>query len=108
MINVKKAIQAVECDDLDLSSKRDLLRAIDIVDACLNMTKGHLETLRCCHFVGPVWDGNVPSKSDRDDLVRVGAIAKVSVKGEQGFNACTYRGYSFIQALQSLLETNND
>lgn len=41
---------------------------------------------------GPCWDGDVISKSCRDELLDIGACSKVLVKGEQGFNACTYFG----------------
>lgn len=41
---------------------------------------------------GPVWDGDVISKSARDELLDVGACAKIYVKGESGMNAATYFG----------------
>lgn len=34
------------------------------------------ETLRCLFFHGPTWDGNVPSKSGRDELVNMGLAAR--------------------------------
>lgn len=34
------------------------------------------DTLRCLFFHGPTWDGNVPSKSGRDELVRMGLAAR--------------------------------
>ena len=41
---------------------------------------------------GPVWDGDVISKSARDQLLAVGACAKIYHKSEDGFNAATYFG----------------
>lgn len=34
------------------------------------------DTLRCLFFHGPTWDGNVPSKSGRDELVGMGLAAR--------------------------------
>jgi hypothetical protein len=34
------------------------------------------DDLRCLFFHGPTWDGNVPSKSGRDELVRMGLAAR--------------------------------
>jgi hypothetical protein len=34
------------------------------------------DTLRCLFFHGPTWDGNVPSKSARDELVNMGLAAR--------------------------------
>lgn len=41
---------------------------------------------------GPVWDGDIPSKSGRDSLINLGAAVRVLVKGEDGFTAATYLG----------------
>jgi hypothetical protein len=45
---------------------------------------------------GPCWDGDVPSKSGRDDLIDHGLAVRVIVKGEQGFTALTYAGCDFF------------
>lgn len=42
--------------------------------------------------MAPLFDGDVPSKSGRNSLLEKGYIAKVVVKGEDGFNACTHKG----------------
>lgn len=34
------------------------------------------DDLRCLFFHGPTWDGNVPSKAGRDELVRMGLAAR--------------------------------
>lgn len=53
------------------------------------------EVLRCLFFHGPTWDGNVPSKSGRDELVSMGLAARG--KGWQwltraGIDACFANG----------------
>jgi hypothetical protein len=51
-----------------------------------------LDTLIAVCEKGPLFDGDVPSKRERDVLLEHGYIAKVSVNGEQGYNAATYKG----------------
>lgn len=96
---IKKIMHAMEGEDLTLCSKKELVRAIDVLDNVAKMDGRHLETLDLCHRQGPIWDGDLPSKGIRSDLASVGAIKGVSVKGEQGYNACTYLGYQYLKAL---------
>ena len=56
------------------------------------LTGGELDTLVALVEDGPLWDGDVPSKSDRDTLLEKGLAAKVLVKGEDGYQAATYAG----------------
>lgn len=48
---------------------------------------------------GPVWDGDVCSKDARSDLMEMHLATKICVKGEQGYNAATYRGFNVWKAL---------
>lgn len=41
---------------------------------------------------GPLWDGDVPSKTERDALIDQGLAIRVIVKGQDGFTAATYPG----------------
>ena len=61
--------------------------------------QGLLEQLRQLYDSGPIWDGNVISKADRDQLLRWGLATKVCVEGEDGYQACTYRGRSVLKAI---------
>ena len=58
----------------------------------------NIDTLAALCFEGPLDDGDVPSKQDRDYLVANRYAARISVKGEQGFNAATYRGNQLLCA----------
>lgn len=49
---------------------------------------------------GPVWDGNVVSKSGRDAVMRMGLASRVCVKGEQGYTAANYVGWDVHKAGQ--------
>lgn len=51
-----------------------------------------LDTLTALVENGPLWDGDVPSKAGRDELLATGYAARVLVKGEDGFTAATYKG----------------
>jgi hypothetical protein len=51
-----------------------------------------LDQLRQLVATGPVWDGDVISKSDRDELIRLGLATRVMVGGAWGWTAATYLG----------------
>ena len=46
---------------------------------------------------GPVWDGDVISKSLRDALLDMGLALRVCMNGEQGFTGATYFAYSVMK-----------
>lgn len=52
-----------------------------------------LDTLHALIKVGPIWDGDLPSKAGRNRLIELGLAAKCVVKGQQGFQVATYRGW---------------
>lgn len=61
-----------------------------------------LGTLNAIVTRGPLYDGDVPSKSDRDDLLSHGVIEKVIVKGEHGYQAANYFGWSVWKSLKAI------
>lgn len=58
-----------------------------------SMNGAERETLRALVLHGPLWDGDVPSKSGRDGLLRRGLASKAIVKREQGYQIANYRGW---------------
>jgi len=48
---------------------------------------GEIDTLLCLFVHGPTWDGNVPSKQSRDDLVQMGLVFR-----REGFASLTELG----------------
>lgn len=80
----------------DLDDKDEVVELVHMIDFAKQNRMLH-EQLWQLHSRGPLWDGDVISKSDRDELLRIGACAKVCVKGEDGFNACTYFGRSLLR-----------
>lgn len=55
-------------------------------------TGAQIDTLIALVESGPLWDGDVPSKSGRNDLIDIGLAMRVIVKGEDGYTAATYAG----------------
>lgn len=46
---------------------------------------------------GPIFDGEVISKSDRDTLIEMGIATRVCCKGQQGYTASKYIGYTILK-----------
>ena len=51
------------------------------------------DVLKQILFHGPVWDGDIVSKSGRGVLFDCGLAVRCCFKGEQGFTAASYRAY---------------
>lgn len=56
------------------------------------LTGAEIDTLVALVESGPLEDGDVPSKSGRDDLIHKGLAAKIMVNGRDGYQAATYAG----------------
>jgi hypothetical protein len=56
------------------------------------LTGAEIDTLVALVEKGPLWDGDVPSKAGRDDLIARGLAVRVVVKGTDGHTAATYAG----------------
>jgi hypothetical protein len=85
----------------DLNDKDELVELVHMIDFARNNKRLH-EQLWQLHATGPLWDGDVISKTDRNELLQIGACGKVCVKGEDGFNACTYFGRSLLHVFDWL------
>jgi len=79
-------------ESIDLSSKDELASACKLIVRVQEMTSGEIDTLRVLYQIGPLFDGDIPSKVARDQLIEEGFAVKVIIKGEDGFNACTNKG----------------
>lgn len=51
-----------------------------------------LDTLIALIERGPCWDGDVPSKAGRNDLIDNGYAIRVVHNGNDGYTAATYKG----------------
>jgi hypothetical protein len=90
-MNLKSLLESIH-ESPELSSPEGLRRACELIIHVQQMSAGERETVLAAYKHGPLYDGDVPSKASRDLLLRDGLIAKVVVKGADGYNALTYRG----------------
>lgn len=98
MATLKELLDVLH-EDEKLSTDGELAWACKLICRVQTMASGERDTIRAAFTAGPLYDGDVPSKSGRDALLEDGMIAKVVVKGEEGFNACTYRGAAAYRLL---------
>jgi hypothetical protein len=68
--------------------------------ACL-LPKNLIESLRQL-INGPVYDGDVISKSLRGDLFKLGLAVRVCFKGEQGYTGATYFAFSVLKCIDEI------
>jgi hypothetical protein len=73
-----------------------------IVDVQSKMENGEHDCLIAAYESGPLFDGDVPCKASRDNLMALGYMARVVVKGEEGQNACTQSGALAYHVLMCL------
>jgi hypothetical protein len=58
----------------------------------ISLTTVQKDMLKQLYETGPVWDGDVLSKSARDDLLELNLASRAIVKGEYGFTVANYNG----------------
>lgn len=100
MVMLKELLDVLH-ESVDLSTDKELAWAVRLIVRVQTMNSGERDTICGVYLDGPLFDGDVPSKAARDSLVNEGMISRIVVKGEEGFNACTYLGscaYRLIDA----------
>ena len=78
---------------LDLMTKDEVLRFHTLLKNIQILSTTDIECLSSICDEGPLHDGDVLSKTSRDNLVRLNFVTKVVVKGNEGMNACTSLGF---------------
>lgn len=63
------------------------------------MSTTHIEQLGHLVKNGPLWDGDVISKSARNDLIEWGLAGRALVKGQEGYTVANYRGNNVYRAM---------
>lgn len=99
-----KVLTVYECvfGKIDLCSKQEIAENLALIDIVTGLSSAAIDTLHAAFKAGPLYDGDVPSKSGRDELLSHGLVGKTITKGEWGFNACTYRGAWAIKVLDAI------
>lgn len=86
-----------------LKATSQLSNTYDVQCAALHsviVELGCLNTLKQLVVHGPVEDGDVLSKSQRDFMISLGLASRVCVKNEQGYTAANYIGWGVYKADQ--------
>ena len=98
LVNILSAINV----SVELSSGAELKQACKLIMFAQEINAGEKDTIQAVFRNGPLFDGDMPSKSARDDLVNSGFMAKVVMRGEEGFNACTYKGAELYRLVEAI------
>lgn len=88
-------------ESTELSSAEELKDACELIIRVQAMNGAERDTIRAAFKNGPLWAGDLPSKSARDTLVSEGFMSHVVMKGEDGFNACTNKGARAYRLLEA-------
>lgn len=62
------------------------------------LDSGEREVLNQLLHTGPVWDGNIVSKSSRDSLIGYKLAVRCCCYGEDGYTAASYTGKNVFKA----------
>ena len=62
------------------------------------LNSGEREVLNQLLHTGPVWDGNIISKCDRNTLISIGLAVRCCFKGEDGYTAASYSALGVFKA----------
>jgi len=100
MITLKEALDVLH-ESVELSSAEEIKAACELIIEVEAMSSAEQECIGASFICGPLHDGDVPSKSARDNLINSGFMAKVVVKAEEGYNACTYKGAKAYRLLRA-------
>lgn len=84
----------------------ELRAAVELILAVEYLDASSCETLVALATVGPLADGEVPSKPGRDALVQLGFASRILVKGIEGFAACTNTGARAYRVLCLMRASN--
>ena len=90
-----------------MNTDSEVLSAVDIVLRLESFDPGTRDMLRSLFECGPVWDGDVLSKTSRDRLIELRWASRAVVRGESGFTVCTYLGAQGYRVLK-VLDGSND
>ena len=86
------------------STEDEIEHALKALNIAANLSGNAKEVLKQLVRTGPVWDGDVVSKSGRDECLNHRIINKILVGGEQGYQAVNYFGYSVFKIVQNIEE----
>ena len=78
--------------------QREALAEIRLAQRNKELTGAQIDTLIALVEEGPLYDGDVPSKTGRDELIAMGLAVRVCVKACDGYTAANYAGKEVYKA----------
>lgn len=90
-MKLKHLLEALH-ESMDTSSPEEIKGACELIILAQDLTGGEVDTLEACYENGPLFPGDLPSKTGRDSLRIKGLVSTVVVKGQDGYEACTQKG----------------
>jgi hypothetical protein len=102
-MNLNKLFDTLHVN-VDYFNAEEIKEACEMIIRVQTMAADERDVIESAFKSGPLWDGDVPSKLGRDKLLRDGFISKVVMKGEEGYNALTYKGSSAYRLLKVMQE----
>jgi hypothetical protein len=87
--------------DPNLMSKNELKEALELIGIAVTMSGAARDTLLQLRDKGPIWDGDLISKAGRTELIDNGGAVQCVVKGQQGYQACTYQGWVLAKLIEA-------
>lgn len=100
-MRLKSALEALNID-LSLATHDELVNALTLLRNIQDLTPQAKETLAALYNHGPLFDGDLPSKTGRNQLSALGWSTRMVVKGELGHNCCTDAGAIAYRTLLAL------
>ena len=93
-----ESLQIINCDPT-LSTEAEVQDALTLIAEVDLFSQEQSDMICDCYQRGPIHDGDLTSAVARDLLVRGGYLSRVVMRGDEGYNACTYRGASAYQLI---------
>jgi len=88
-------------ESIDLSTAAEIQTACELIIEVQVMDDAERACIRASYKHGPLFDGDLPSKSARDRLLDKGHMVKVVANGQDGYNACTHNGAWVYRLLEA-------
>lgn len=100
MANLKDLLDSIH-ESTELSTASELKSAIELIMDVQTFGSGERDVIIGSFEHGPLFDGDLCSKTSRDRLVSTGYMARGVVDGEEGYNFCTYKGGSAYRLIKA-------
>lgn len=98
---LNKALEAM-AGVASLNTQKENEYYAELLEKATKLSDAAYDTLMALYKSGPLSDGDVPSKVGRNELLELGLANKAVVRGEDGYQVCSYSGRDVVKALRVL------